>query len=114
MPDFPFSRIAMMPDPNVGAEVLQAVVANHIIAVADHLEHEQVFPVRQHESSFVASRGIEHTIEPVRVLVDNFVLDGHPLFSSNPVLLPEKCKLIRTHPDKVAPDIWRSNLQAWN
>ena len=54
MPDFPFRRIAMMPDPNVGVEIFQPVIANHIIAVADHLEHEQVFPVRQHESPFVA------------------------------------------------------------
>ena len=45
MPHLTFRRIAMVPDPDMGTQVFQPVIAHDIIAIANHLEDEHVFPV---------------------------------------------------------------------
>ena len=74
MPDSAFGRVAMMTDPYVRVKVFELVVTHHVIAVADHLQHEQILPVRKDKGSFVSLGGIKGMIEAETVLVDNFVL----------------------------------------
>ena len=42
VPDASLGGIAVMADPHVGMQVLDLVIADHVIAETDHLEHQQV------------------------------------------------------------------------
>ncbi len=59
VPDPPPGRVAVVPDPDVRVQVLEPVMADHVVAVADHLEHRRVLPVREHERPLLAGGGYQ-------------------------------------------------------
>ena len=63
MPDAALRRVALVGDPDVRAQVLQPVVLDDLLGVADDLEYHQVSPVRQHERPLLAERRVEAVVQ---------------------------------------------------
>ena len=89
MPHFSLSWIAMVPDPDVGTQIFQSVIAKDIIPITNHLKHKQVFSMRQNESSFVTGSSVIGTIQTVGVLIDDLILDGRAVCICDLMLLQE-------------------------
>ncbi len=63
MPDLALGRIAMVADPDMGVQVFESVIANHVITVTDHLEHDHVLAVGEDEGPFLAGRGVKRMVK---------------------------------------------------
>src|SRR5208337_5310898 len=74
MPNLSLSWVAVMADPHVGWEVLQLVVLNNFISVADDLENHHVLAMRKNERFLIAKRSVKFSIKRVTVLIYEFVL----------------------------------------
>src|SRR5437660_7910557 len=86
MPDPALRRIAVVADPDVSLEILQPVVLYNIISVADQFENDQVLAVGDNECFLLAQRRVVLEVEPVAVLVDEFVLELAALMPDKIVL----------------------------
>lgn len=102
----------MVADPDVGPQVLQAVVPYDVIAVADQLQDEQVLAVRQDKGPFVARRGIVRPVQAIGVLVDDLVLDVLDVGFGQTVLAQEGVPHVRSDPDKVDVYVRGRDFQA--
>ena len=75
MPDPPLGGVAVVADPDVCPEALQPVRPDGVVAVAHHLEDEEILPVREHEGALLAERAVPGPVEPEAVLVHQLVLE---------------------------------------
>jgi len=64
VPHLALRRVAVVANPDVRRQLFELVATDDIIAIADHLQHQQVPPVAQHERLRPAVAGVEFTVEP--------------------------------------------------
>src|SRR5205807_6321360 len=92
MPDPALRRIAVVANPYVSLEIFQPVILYNIISVADQFENNQVLAVRDNECFLLAQRRVVLEVEPVAVLVDEFVLELAALMPDK-IVLPREVLL---------------------
>ena len=73
VPDPAFRWVTMVPYPNVSMQVFKLIITNDIIAIAHHFKYQHILTVRENKSPVLSGSRIEFTIQPIGVLVDNFV-----------------------------------------
>ena len=74
VPDPALGRIAVMADPDVSPDVFQLVGANHVVAVGDHLQDQQVLAVGEDEGSRFAGGRVKGPVETIAILEDDLIL----------------------------------------
>src|SRR3989441_2757155 len=89
MPDTALRRIPVVADPDVSLEIFQPVILYNIISITDQFENDQVLAVRDDECFLLAERRVVLEVEPVAVLVDEFVLELAALMPTKIVLSSE-------------------------
>ena len=114
MPDAALGGIALVRDPDVRVEVLELVVPNDLLGVADQLEDEQVARVREHERLLLAERGVVRVVQAIRVAIDELVLDVARGERRQAVLLSKGPQQFRLDPHEVAVHVGRLDLQAFD
>ncbi len=62
VPDSPLGWITVVADPDMRVNIFELVVADHIIAICNHLQHHHVFAMGKHESRFFSRRRVIGTI----------------------------------------------------
>ena len=67
VPHAPFGGVALVGDPDVGFEILELVVLDVLLGIADQLEHQLIAAVRQHEGALLAQRGIHGVVQAVGI-----------------------------------------------
>ncbi len=112
MPDLALGGITVVADPNVGPDVVQPVGLDHIIPIADHLQRQQVFSMRQDERPLFAQGGVIGFVQRVAVLIDPFVFQRLARQTLQPVLLAEGGDDVLPNVAKVENHLWRASFQA--
>ncbi len=101
-----------MPDPHPRVDVPQPIGPDHVIPVTNQLEDEEILAVGQDEGALLAERGVESGVQPVTVLIDEFILDDVRGHARQPVLRGEGLHRIRADANEVGDDRWRSDRQS--
>jgi len=102
----------MVADPNMSMKILQLIIANHIVPIAHHLEHQHVLAMRQDKRSLFACGSIIRTIEAIGVLIDDLVFNGGLCEFFQLMRLLELFKNIAFHSCKIVVNSRRRNLQS--
>ena len=79
MGDSPASRVAMVANPDVSGHVLEGVVADHVLRVADDLENQEIPPVAQHECVRPTVLGVELDVKRMGDVEDEFLSGSLPV-----------------------------------
>ena len=111
MPDAALGREALVGDPFVGAQLLDFVILDDGLGIADHLEDHDVPAVGEHEGPLFAQGGVIFLVEAEAVLVDEFVLRLAAVQLLQMVFRDERIQHLRLDADEIAADIRRQHLQ---
>ena len=113
MPHPSLGGVALVGNPAVGFEILQQVVLDDLLCIADKLQYHDIASVRQHKSPLISQRGIELLVDTEGVLADIFVLNTAGVNTMQPVFLYKTFKYVFFNPDEITPDIGRLDLQSF-
>jgi hypothetical protein len=81
MPHPPLGRVSLVSNPNVGLQVFETVIMNHMFSIPHNLENEHVTAMREHEAPFFPERTIEFFIYAKGVPKNELICSiGGPIF----------------------------------
>src|SRR3989338_4773942 len=112
MPHGSFGGITVVAYPDMGAQVLQLVAGDDVVAIPDKLEDHEVLRMRQHEGALLLERRVERAVEQIGVLVDELVLCGIPGQRSKMMLRDERFQLGRKGTHEILHHFRRRDLKA--
>src|SRR2546428_13188831 len=112
VPYFALGRIAMVANPDMGVNIFKPVIANHVVAIAHHLELEHVLSLGKDKSLLLACGSVKCMIQLITILVDDLIRDvgqryGSPLRT---IALQEAVNDFGSHPHKKLNNFWRPNV----
>ena len=76
MPHAPFGWVAVVANPDMRVRVFKLIILNHFVAIADHLQHQQILTVRKHKGFLLILEGVERSIQAVAILVDILIFNS--------------------------------------
>ncbi len=101
-----------MPDPDVRVHIFELVILDDIVAVTDHLEHQQVLTVRKHKSARFSGGGVELRIQFIGVLEYDLIFDFALGSITHVVLRSKRLDNFRLDAHKIIDHFWRGHIQA--
>ncbi len=75
VPDAALGGITMVPDPDMGVHIFELIIADNLVAITHHLEHQQILAMRKHEGALFAQGCIKGGVEFVAVLINVFIFN---------------------------------------
>ena len=75
MPHTPLGGIALMGNPRMRLKILELVILDILLGIADQFENQEISSVGEDEGALVAERGVVVVVEPVGIPPDEFILE---------------------------------------
>ena len=79
MPDAAAGRIALMGQPGMGLEIIQLVIADDVLRIADDFQDHHVPAMGHDKGLFLAQRGVIMRVDLEAVLIDELILGIAPV-----------------------------------
>ena len=111
VPDPPFCWVSLVGDPNMGLKVIQLVILNDLFRISNDFQDKKVAAVG-HDKCLLSAHGVVICFVDIKtVLVDKLILGLSLAEPFQTLFLYKRLEDLRFYPDKIPPDIRRTNFQ---